>query len=397
MDAYEFCRCASSVAWLLAAALSAQAQTAVSDFRWQGFVSQSYTRSSDNRLFGDSADDGHFDFRELGLNASWRPRPDWRLAGQLTYRHGGTGERNKPQIDHALVDYSLIADAATSAGIRLGRVKNPFGFYTETRDVPFTRPSILLPQSIYFDRTRDLSVSLDGGALYLERRGGWGSVGGQIVIGRPRSQDRSTEAAFLGADRPGQLEADKISSIAQMHWESPASSWRLAVTRAHLGLKYHPGERDPIPAGTFDFVPIILSAQYNAGSWSVTSEYARRPLDVSGFGGPPLQITGESYYLQGTWRPWRQWTLLLRYDAMFVDRDDRDGARFAQASRRPAHIRFARDTTAGLRYDVTPSLMLQAEYHRVNGTGWLSTLDNPDPSATRQHWNLLLLLASYRF
>ena len=30
-------------------------------------------------------------------------------------------------------------------GIRLGRMKTPLGFYNDTLDVPFTRPSILLP------------------------------------------------------------------------------------------------------------------------------------------------------------------------------------------------------------------------------------------------------------
>ena len=45
--------------------------------------------------------------------------------------------------------------------------------------------------------------------------------------------------------------------------------------------------------------------------------------------------------------------------------------------RRAAFTRFAKDITVGLRWNVTPEFMVRAEYHRVNGTGWLSTLDNP--------------------
>ncbi len=51
----------------------------------------------------------------------------------------------------------------------------------------------------------------------------------------------------------------------------------------------------------------------------------------------------------------------------------------------------------GLRWNITPQFMLRAEYHRVNGTGWLSTLDNPNPYATVQHWDLFSILGSYRF
>ncbi|MCH9639896.1 MAG: hypothetical protein K0U40_10435, partial [Betaproteobacteria bacterium] len=75
----------------------------------------------------------------------------------------------------------------------------------------------------------------------------------------------------------------------------------------------------------------------------------------------------------------------------------RDGSEFAATSRQPAHTRFAKDLTAGLRWNVTPSFMLRAEYHYVNGTAWLSTLDNPDPTDTSRYWHLFAVQASYRF
>ncbi len=45
----------------------------------------------------------------------------------------------------------------------------------------------------------------------------------------------------------------------------------------------------------------------------------------------------------------------------------------------PAHSRFAKDITVGLRWNVTPSIMLRAEYHYINGTGWISPFDNLAP------------------
>ncbi|UJP00803.1 MAG: hypothetical protein LZF64_03190, partial [Nitrosomonas sp.] len=89
-----------------------------------------------------------------------------------------------------------------------------------------------------------------------------------------------------------------------------------------------------------------------------------------------------------------------RYDVLYADRSDRDGSHWAsQNSARQGleHTRFAKDITVGLRWNVTPEFMLRAEYHHVNGTGWLSRLDNPAPRDTEQHWDLYSILASYRF
>ena len=44
----------------------------------------------------------------------------------------------------------------------------------------------------------------------------------------------------------------------------------------------------------------------------------------------------------------------------FTDKSDRSGKAFASRSGRPAHNRFAKDITLGLRLNVTPSLMLRA-------------------------------------
>lgn len=101
------------------------------------------------------------------------------------------------------------------------------------------------------------------------------------------------------------------------------------------------------------------------------------------------------------------WEGFLRYDALFIDRSDRDGSDWV--AKNPGgrsglgHSRFAKDIAVGIRWNVTPAFMLRAEYHHVNGTGWLSGLDNPidlrtgRPIDTHQHWDLFAIQASYRF
>jgi len=58
---------------------------------------------------------------------------------------------------------------------------------------------------------------------------------------------------------------------------------------------------------------------------------------------------------------------------------------------------FTKDWMIGLRWDISPSLMIRGEYHTINGTSWLSSADNKDRHATEQYWDLFALQISYRF
>jgi hypothetical protein len=88
---------------------------------------------------------------------------------------------------------------------------------------------------------------------------------------------------------------------------------------------------------------------------------------------------------------------MLRHDVFYRDKHDKAGRQFYTNTGLPAHTMFSRDSTLGLRWDATPSLMLRAEYHHVKGTGWLPGPDNPDFSSREQRWNMWLLQAAYRF
>ena len=192
----------------------------------------------------------------------------------------------------------------------------------------------------------------------------------------------------------------EVSYIGRGIYESNNKRLRLAVSGIWLDVGYSPAVNDKLGPGMLQFTPVYFSAQYNTEKWSLTSEYAIRRLKFKDWANPLLDngnVYGESYYFQGVYRFSSQWEAILRYDVYYADRSDRSGKRYAAARNKPAHTRFAKDITAGLRWNVTPSFMLRAEYHRVNGTGWLSGLDNPDPSTTSQHWNLFAVQASYRF
>ncbi|MDO9469935.1 MAG: porin [Nitrosomonas sp.] len=375
------------------------------DLQIHGFASQAYITTSDNDVFGNSDKGGSFGFTEAGLNASVRPLPRLLLSAQVLSRRAGEGNTGMPRLDFGFLDYRIYSHEVNQFGIRVGRLKNPFGFYNETRDVAFTRPSIMLPQSIYFDRTRNLGLSSDSVQLYSDAAiFNLGTFSTQFGVTLPIVSDKDTESSLLAGLQKGQLNRE-VSYIGRGIFESNDKRLRLGVSGIWLNTAYDPNSKlnDQIGPGGLQFSPIFFSAQYNAERWTLTSEYALRHFKYDqNFGARSpvngLDFYGESYYFQGEYRFTPKWEGILRYDVLYTDRADRDGSDFVKRTNGlgVAHSRFAKDITVGLRWNVTPQFMLRAEYHHVNGTGWLSTLDNVRGS-THQHWDLFAIQGSYRF
>lgn len=369
------------------------------DFQVHGFLSQGYFLTSDNKIFGPSDTDGSLDFTEAGLNASWMPVSDLRLAAQILFRRAGSGHEHDVELDFGVLDYSFLSAADYRLGVRLGRFKVPYGFYNDTRDVIFTRPTILLPQSIYPDQTRDLSISADGGLIYGDYRDEWGNLSLELGAGVPRGETLDSELAILGDDYPGKTHSE-LSYIGRLSYELWEGKIRMAISSARVDTRFDPeffSSEGPL-AGKDIFKPVIFSAQYNQEKLSLTAEYAIRSVKDTDLGEEfDKDVIGESYYLQAEYRFADNWQAIVRYDALYNDRDDRNGNKFQAATGYPAHIQFAKDWTFGLRYNVNPSFLIAAEYHYINGTAWLPLQDNPDPFDLEQRWHLFALMAGFRF
>ena len=376
-----------------------------------GFASQSYIHTSGNEFFGHSTNMGSLDFTEMGLNGSWHPLSQLQMSMQVVYRRAGKTDNQNVRLDFGFLDYSFIADAESLFGIRGGRVFNPYGLYNDTRDMPFTRPSIFLPQSVYFDVDRNFSLSGDGVQIYGERRTDFGDFSLQINGMYPRTDDPELNNTIVGGG-PGYMTGE-LSWMGRLSYEADNGKIKLAVTSAEINSHYvsraggaHlcndvPGVLCP---GQFQFSPTLFSARYLGGNWGLEAEYALRPTSLKNFGPslPDTHFTGESYYIQGHYRFAPKWEALMRYDVLYADRNDRGGQATAAGAAAAgvvlnAYNNFAKDITFGLRYDVTPWWMLRAEYHLINGTGWTSNIENKDQANTEQHWNMFAFSTSFRF
>ena len=363
----------------------------------QGFAAQTLINTTHNDFFGNSQNRISSEFTEAGLHGAWQAFDKLRVSGQLLYRRAGETDKDALRLDYAHADWRLHQTKDHQLGLRIGKVKIPYGLYNETRDVPFTRPGILLPQSVYFDNSRSLVIAAPGAFFYGGGVHDWGSTEWSVGAIRPDFNSSAVEYNFLGGDLPGKLNGQHAFG-ARFRWDSPGDT-TLAFTYAEADADYAPAALDPFSAGDVRFRNLMISIQHRFDTLTLTTEYGRPKVRLNGFGGalPDASSPAETFYAQAEWRVAPAWELLVRHDVFYRSRADRNGRAFEAATGLPAHSMYAHDTTLGLRWDATPSVMLRAEYHRVNGTSWLPGPDNPNPLARERDWDMWLLQAAWRF
>ncbi len=363
-----------------------------------GFLTQGAFYTSDNNYNGKSDDKVSFDQTEIGVNIFWQVNEKIDFSALALYRQAGEVEDGDVRLDYGMLNINLFNDENNALGARLGRIKNPFGLYNETRDVAFTTPSILLPQSIYPETSRSLFVSSDGIQLYSKHQlgDGWLSLKGNY--GKIHNDNDEIQKPILGSFAQGKLDSDDAFFIGQIKYNFQSDQYIFALSYADIKLDYDPSAYDLIAAGSARFRPYVLSAQYNGEYFSLTSELYYSKNEFKNFGPyfPDSSPVTTNAYIQGTYRLSHNWQTILRYDVNYLNKDDRSGSNFEKLGM-PAHIGFTKDWMIGLRWDVNPRLMVRGEFHNINGTSWLSSADNPDRNQTKQYWNLFSLQISYRF
>ncbi len=368
--------------------------------RLHGFASQAVVHTSANRYFGDSPDTS-FEFTELGANASYQADPRLLIAGQVLARRAGDMYDGSPSLDYALLDYAPVADAGRRAGLRLGRIKSPLGLYNETRDVPFTRPGIFLPQVVYYDKVRNLLLSYDGIMLYGDLFAHYGNLSLAVGVGQSVIDD-NVEWAYLADNVDGNLDADGVNwTLASLWYTTPAEELKLGLSGVITEMQFDAGPTSALDSGTIDVTHWIASAQYNTAKWTLSAEYARTPTRWNAFGPfwPFDDQVGEGYYLQGQYRLLPNLELMARYEEGYANRHDRSGRELSALTGgiTPRFDFFSKIGTLGLRWDIDPNIMLRLEYQRYDGTYALSIRENPDPGDLTREWDVFAASLSLRF
>ncbi len=357
-------------------------------YQVHGFASLGYINTSGNNFYGDS-EDGSFDYYEVGLNGIIQFNPRFSASGQLLAREAGETDDGDVRVDYAYLDYQFITMEAARAGARLGRVRNPLGFYNESRDVLFTRPSIMLPQSVYLEGTgvRELLFSSDGIQLYSDWDHDQHHTSLKLNIAKSTEVSDTTRDNFTGGGSfASNFSVENLTLrdplYLQLLHEREGGRLRLAASflTAKLDAVFGFGGMS-FPTG-IDAEIVVLSGQFNEAKWTLTSEYSltTSKFDFAGTGG---ENRSDGAYLQGEYRFSPELSGLLRYDVAYSDRNHRGNS-------------DSRDTTIGFGWQFRPSWILMGEFHNIDGTAGIPRIDNPG-MALEPRTRLLALMLGYRF
>jgi hypothetical protein len=396
-----------TLAALLAVALCRSALAL--DYQVHGYVAQGFVLSSGNNFFGTSTD-GSLDYYEAGLNAEVQVRSNLLFAAQGAIRAAGVTDTGRPRLDYALMDYRFLpginagANLDVDAGIRIGKVKNTVGFFNETRDVIFTRPSILLP-SVYGDNQnqRDLVFAAPGVQLYGNLD--WGNHEFSLVgtASSNRGVSQAEDRLLVSLSVPFSLRIED-SWNAQIMDSIDGGRWQLGVSAFYGRFILTATVPTVPPEGLYGTIGVgldVLSARYNGEKLSITAEYALNPnKDAITLGGATLQnsdIIADTGYVQADYRLTSQWGVMARFDAAFLDRNDRNGRAYAAANpgADPAS-RYSYDFTVGVHWRYGEHWGVWGEYHLIDGTQNVQPLQNPGRQLA-DHWSMLMLMAGYTF
>ncbi|MDY7032241.1 MAG: hypothetical protein SVY10_10115 [Thermodesulfobacteriota bacterium] len=375
------------------------------DIRIHGFVSQGYLESDKNNYLANDSSEGSFHFYEMGINVSTDLTDDLHMGMQFfSYDLGDLGN-NKVILDWAFGDYRW----RDWLGLRAGRLKIPYGFYNETRDVDSLRTNIILPQSVYNETMRDSTLGLQGIGIYGNiHLHSLGSLSYEFQVGTLSIEEDSSSAKLTNSMSGGLFEAESFSVgeiyVADSQWETPFEGLRIGGTFATMssGSEVKTTEAiGPLPAGTSldvnypEITYTIFSIEQTWDNLILATEYLRRKLvsEVINIS-PKTTVEFEGYYVSASYR-FTHWFELGTYYSIFYNNiDDKDGSDL-EAQGLPDHGAWIKDFALTACFDMNEHWVFKIEGHLMDGTALVMEVDNPD--GTDRDWFLFASKITYSF
>lgn len=384
---------------LLSALLVCSGQVLAGNGSWHGYLSQGVTQSiNSNFLTDNEAVTG--ELTELGINGRYEFDRRLAVVGQVVYLDGGNRYEQGSRLDYLFVDWTLPDLEQWQGHLHLGRFKNRHWLYSATRDVPHTRATSVLPQSVYYDGFRDIALGSDGALLQLTRLTEHGLWEINWSYGRSSISDEQTQA-FLGTNVMGKAKQDYVHQFS-VFWQPPSMNWRIGGSLLESDFRYEPALEDVLIAGTTNIRRVMLSFEYFSKNWELSAEFLKEYQQDSGAFGPDYYNSriGEGGFVQLRYMFTRQLSGLIMQDIYDLNRDDRDGSMLEASTGGviPAYFGYMDTTTIGLRWDIAPNWRLQGEHHWVQGGARIKGMLNPQTQLQSQsHWRMWAVQLMYWF
>jgi hypothetical protein len=361
------------------------------DFNFHGFAAQGLVKSADSE-FVDDPSKWSLHLTEAGINGRVTFNDKLQFVAQGVYLDGGNRFPDGTRIDYAFFDYALKQSSSWTANVHLGRYKNLHWFHSATQDVPHTRPSAILPQSVYFDGFRDVSLSSDGVAFTSTLLREHGDIQINWSLGKANFPQDLTRT-FLGNSASGDAEQRFVHQFS-VYWTPAFSGWHLGISWLDTEFTYDAQPEEFLTDGESMFSRYQISARYSAENFELTSELLIEDVEIDGIAEFAVDRMGYGGYLQGRYFVSPELSAMLRYDTYYLDKDDRSGNRLSQTfgGLVPNYAGYMHTYSVGVRWDIAEKWRLQAEHHWVEGSARLDPIITPTLlTPTDKHWRIVAL------
>lgn len=370
-----------------------------SDFTWHGYVSQGITQSIDSKFITtDNNITG--ELSEVGLNGRYQLATNLSVAGQVVYLDGGNRFKQGTRIDYLFVDWTIPDVMGWQAQIHAGRFKNRHWLYSVTRDVPQTRDTAVLPQSVYFDGFRDVALGSDGLQVSFKnftKNNIW-----EVNWSYGRSHINEEQKNYLlGEAALGTAKQDFVHQ-ASVFWQPSTMNWKVGVSWLESDFRYTPNEIDNRFKGLSKIRRFMLSMQYFGEHWQLSSELLREIQDSKGLFLPDYSESriGEGGFIQARYLFNNTVSGLISFDKYTNDVDDPNGVMLEAATFgfTPAYFGYMDTVAVGARWDIASRWRLQAEHHWVDGASRAVSLLDPNiKDHSQERWRMWSVQLMYWF
>lgn len=394
-----------------------------------GFVSQGYLNTSEVNYLVPRSVNGTAEFAEAAITVAARPEDRLRVGVQLLARNFGDTGNDFVTVDWAYGDYHW----RDWLGLRVGKVKMPYGFYNEGRDVDMLRTSIFLPQSIYNEKMRDFIQAYQGAGAYGNfTLGGYGEgeyhvFGGTLNVPDPTRgfwRDVYAAAAEALEGEVGRIVSDETGRTATatydefrdavvsfpwayggaVTWQTPLAGLRLGATgfqgRFNIQgrLRYDVLLRAETPGGLPDYAPAVFdlddtteighiavfSGEYLRDRWSLAAEYLHEKIGDD---------TSVGWFVQAGWQAGERVTVGAYYSDARIDESEVTDLGL------PDYYAWQRDLAFSVRVDLTENWLFKIENHFIDGVTLAQrrSLDVEASDPLPRDWGMLVAKVTFLF
>jgi hypothetical protein len=364
---------AAALCLTLGAAAPAGALEVSDQLQLHGYGNWAYGKT-DGNAYMNGHDEGDYDRLEFSLSVTAQPAERTTVHAQLFVEKEEEGA--EASVDFAFAEYAFSPLLA----FRVGRVKQPFGIYTEIYDVGTLYPFVSLAQGIYgpagfvtegyqgagftgrWNAESDWSIQYD---LY----------GGEMesALMMPAAAPEAGEEAAAETEE-GEIDIQDMVG-GRINVSTPGEIMTCGVS-AYTGTS----DNETSAAGDEELRHTAFGAHAElvVAATTIRAEYARQDAE---------EYTVNAAYGEASWKVSPHWALAVRYD--WSDTELEDGAGV------DATLLEHRDFGVAVNYFFNPNFVLKLAWHLVEGNRF-TTVDDED-TAMDEKTSLVTFGTSFSF